>query len=160
LAKYPARQSGAPASAALVFERFQQRQSLAEVVIELRITPEVVRALFEQWNLELVEAALRGPREPRTPHRREMTFASAETLQRLLAELPTNELTRISVARYRGEFMTHDREYADLVELGGFTTGPTEVAALAQRYGRGDFRVSAVSAVGDLRWEFIVLDIS
>ena len=50
--------------AALVFERFEQRHSLAEIVMALRIEPDAVRALFEQWTIGLTEGQLRLAREP------------------------------------------------------------------------------------------------
>ncbi|HEY1554164.1 MAG TPA: hypothetical protein VGF94_04980 [Kofleriaceae bacterium] len=52
--------------AALVFERFEQRQSHAEIVIGLRIEPELVGELFEQYCFGLTERQLRK-REPRVP---------------------------------------------------------------------------------------------
>jgi hypothetical protein len=61
--------SGAPKRtagelAALAFERFEQRQSLAEIVIGLRIESSVVRALFDEWCLGLTAGHLRTAREP------------------------------------------------------------------------------------------------
>ena len=48
----------------LVFERLEQRQSLAEIVIGVRVEPETVRALFEQWCLGLIEGQLQMTRQP------------------------------------------------------------------------------------------------
>lgn len=51
--------------AAQVFERLEQRQSLAEIVVGVRVEPSVVRALFDQWNVGLIEGVLLREREPR-----------------------------------------------------------------------------------------------
>src|SRR5262245_16674590 len=64
--------------ASLVFERLEQRQSLAEIVIGLRVEPETVRALFEQWCLGLTEGQLRMEREPRLPRAHELERARLE----------------------------------------------------------------------------------
>jgi hypothetical protein len=50
--------------AALVFERFEQRQSLAEIVVGLRVSPDFVRGLYDQWCVGLTEGHLRHAREP------------------------------------------------------------------------------------------------
>jgi len=50
------RQANGGDIAAEVFERLEQRQSLAEIVIGVRVEPEVVRELHRQWQLQL------GPR--------------------------------------------------------------------------------------------------
>lgn len=65
--------------AALVFERLEQRQSLAEVVVGLRVTPDLVRGLFDQWTLGLTEGQLRMAREP-TVSRDNDTPPSVSTL--------------------------------------------------------------------------------
>ncbi len=72
--------------------------------------------------LGLVENCLRNSEQPRTPQIQELSRANATQLQQLLADLPANEMTRISVARHRGEFSLAERDFADLIELGGFNT--------------------------------------
>ena len=44
--------------AAEVFERLEQRQSLAEIVIGVRVPPDVVRELHRQWQIGLIEGEL------------------------------------------------------------------------------------------------------
>jgi hypothetical protein len=53
--------------AAEVFERLEQRQSLAEIVVGVRVTPERVRELHEQWCRGLIEGQLRYARAPQVP---------------------------------------------------------------------------------------------
>ncbi len=144
--------------AAEVFERFEQRQSLAEIVIGVRVEPSVVRELFEQWSLGLVEAHLQREREPRMYRESEVVHANEGELATRLARLPAGESTRISVARYRGEFQHGDYLYPEVVELGGFlVAGPCTVDEIVSRYGPGAYRVTA-SAIEPtrLRWEYIV----
>jgi DNA-binding transcriptional MerR regulator len=144
--------------AALVFERLEQRQSMAEIVVGLRVEPDVVRALYEQWCLGLVEGQLRLDREPRMPRANEIEHARTETLATRLAELPANELTRISVARFREEFQHGEYEYARVHELGGFhVSGPCSVEEITRRYGPGSYRVTAYGfEPSGLRWELLV----
>lgn len=144
--------------AALVFERFEQRQSLAEIVVGLRIEPDRVRALFDQWTVGLTEGQLRMNREPTVPREHETPRATPATLAARLAALPESQLTRISVGRYRGPFQHGVHEYAELVELGGFlVSGPCDPSEITQRFGGGDYRVTAYGfAPPGLRWEVIV----
>ncbi|MDB4963440.1 MAG: hypothetical protein JWP01_3439 [Myxococcales bacterium] len=161
-------QRGKPAAttagetAALAFERFEQRQSLAEIVVGLRLDPEVVRALFDQWTVGLTEGQLRLSREPTVARDSEPPRASATALAAQLAALPEAQATRISVARYRGPFQHGDREYADVVELGGFLVpGPCDPDQITQRYGAGDYRVTAYGFdPPGVRWELIVEDLA
>lgn len=44
--------------AAEVFERLEQRQSLAEIVVGVRVTPELVRELHREWQRGLIEGEL------------------------------------------------------------------------------------------------------
>jgi hypothetical protein len=150
----PARSDGE--IAALVFERLEQRQSLAEIVMGVRIAPEKVRELHEQWCLGLNEAQLQKP-EPKAPLKREMPEASPARVAAMLAELPEGELTRISVARHRGDFAVEHVEYIDVVELGGFqVAGPTTADEITKRFGGGDFRISAYGFdPPGLRWEVL-----
>ena len=54
--------------AALVFERLEQRHSLAEIVIALRVPPEDVRDLYHTWLVGLWAGELQRP-EPALPPR-------------------------------------------------------------------------------------------
>ncbi len=144
--------------AALVFERLEQRQSLAEIVIGVRAEPDVVRALFDQWCLGLTEGQLRMSREPRVPRATEIPRTKCETLATRLAELPDAQPTRISVGRLREEFPHGDHEYLDVVELGGFhVSGPCAIGEITRRFGPGDYRITAYGFdPPGLRWELLV----
>jgi hypothetical protein len=148
--------------AALAFERFEQRQSLAEIVIGLRVEPETVRALFEQWGLGLCEGQLRMAREPRLQRRGEIPVASPETLATRLSELPRGTITRISVGRSRGDFQHSELEFIEIVELGGFhVSGPCGLDEITRRFGPGDYRVTAYGFdPTGLRWELLVSGIA
>ncbi len=144
--------------AAQVFERLEQRQSLAEIVVGVRVEPIVVRELFEQWSLGLVEAHLQREREPRMYRESEVVHANEGELATCLARLRAGEPTRISVARYRGEFQRGDYLYPEVVELGGFlVAGSCTIDEIVSRCGPGAYRVTA-SAIEPtrLRWEYIV----
>jgi hypothetical protein len=144
--------------AAEVFERLEQRQSLAEIVIGVRVEPSVVRELFEQWSFGLVEGQLALDREPRMLRDNEVLHASRDELAERLAALPAGEATRISVGRYRGAYFHGDYAYPEVVELGGFhVAGPCKVDEIERRYGAGDYRVTAFGfEPPGLRWELIV----
>ena len=144
--------------AALVFERLEQRQSLAEIVIGLQVEPDTVRSLFDQWCLGLSEGQLRMAREPRLPRRGETARARPEKLAERLAELPSAEATRISVGRSRGDFQHGDLEFVEVVELGGFhVSGPCTLDEITRRFGPGDYRVTAYGFdPPGLRWELLV----
>ncbi len=144
--------------AALVFERLEQRQSLAEIVIGLRVTPETVRALFDQWSLGLTESQLRTQREPSVQRAKELQRVKPDTLAARLAKLPDGQATRISVARYREAYAHGFEDYARIDELGGFhVSGPCTIREITQRYGSGSYRVTAYGfAPNGLRWELLV----
>jgi hypothetical protein len=144
--------------AALVFERLEQRQSLAEIVIGVRVGPDTVRELFEQWCLGLTEGQLQMTREPRMPREDEVVRVRAAGLGTRLAELPQGKLTRISVGRYRGSFQHGEHAYAEVLELGGFhVSGPCSVAEITRRFGSGAFRITAYGFdPAGLRWEVLV----
>ncbi len=144
--------------AAEVFERLEQRQSLAEIVIGVRVEPSVVRELFEQWSLGLVEAHLQREREPRMHRESEVVHTNEGELATRFARLPAGEPTRISVARYRGEFQHGDYLYPDVVELGGFlVAGRCTIDEIVSRFGPGAYRVTASALEPTrLRWECIV----
>lgn len=145
--------------AALVFELFEQRQSLPEIVIALRIEPETVRGLFEQWCLGLIEGELQMKREPRLPREaetvRELTGAG---VARRLAELPEGALTRISVGRFRGIIDGEEYTYPEILEVGGFhVSGPCTLDEITERYGNGPFRITAYGFdPPGLRWEVLL----
>lgn len=145
-------------TAALVFERLEQRQSLAEIVIGLRVAPEAVRTLFDQWSLGLVEGQLRLHREPSVPRTNEIERVTADELAKRLGELPEGQLTRISVAKYRGAYAHGDHDYARVNELGGFhVAGPCTPNEIARRFGSGTSRVTAYGfEPSGLHWEVLV----
>ncbi len=144
--------------AAQVFERLEQRQSLAEIVIGVRVEPDFVRALFEQWCLGLTEGQLQLAREPGMPRENEVTHASRDALVSRLAKLPNGQVTRISAGRFRGPFQHGDHAYAEVVELGGFhVSGPCTVEEITRRFGPGDYRITAYGFdPPGLRWELLV----
>jgi hypothetical protein len=148
--------------AAQVFERLEQRQTLAEIVIGVRVAPERVRELHAQWSQGLAEYHLRMARAPYGPLERDFVRIGPAELAARLAELPEG-LTRVSVGRYRGEFLATTPEgdeetaYAHVTELGGFlVSGPCELTEITRRFGAGDYRVTAYSIdPPTLRWEVI-----
>jgi hypothetical protein len=153
--------------AARVFERLEQRQSLAEIVVGLRIAPEVVRELHREWHLGLVAGELARKEsvvlvDDLNERERHVT---REVLSRLLADLPMGTRTRLSIARNRGEIESWEddqhRSARNVTELGGFhVIGPIELGEIARRYGRGDYRVTAYSFdPPGVRWEvFATID--
>jgi transcriptional regulator with XRE-family HTH domain len=151
--------------AALVFERLEQRQTLAEIVIGVRVAPERVRQLHEQWSQGLTAYHLRMTRAPYGPLDRDFVRVGLAELATRLAELPEG-LTRVSVARYRGEFQSVNRDgveafYADIIELGGFlTAGACEVTEITRRFGDGDYRVTAYCIEPPtLLWEVVATSV-
>ncbi len=154
--------------AALVFEKLEQRHSLSEIVIALRVPPEDVRELYHTWLVGLWAGELQR-KEPALPARHTDEDAIRRVtpvqLAQLLAALPSNQSTRISIARMIGEFMISDGtaadafvEYRNLCELGGFNaSGPLAMADIMARVGAGDYRVSAYGfEPRGLRWEVFV----
>jgi DNA-binding transcriptional MerR regulator len=154
--------------AALVFERLEQRHSLSEIVIALRVPPEDVRELYHTWLVGLWAGELQR-NEPALPARHTDQDAirrvAAVHLAQLLATLPAKQATRISIARMVGEFAIPEDtsangfvEYRNLCELGGFdASGPLSVADLIARVGAGEYRVSAYGfEPRGLRWEVFV----
>ena len=169
----PASRQGPPADlppgelAARVFERLEQRQSLAEIVVGLRVPPALVRELHREWQRGLVEGELAQP-EPVLPagtyRRARERHVDGAGLVALLAELPIGTRTRISLARDLGDDEMIDTptaaalgwgELRRVVELGGFVvTGPIPPAEIARRYGAGAFRITAYSFdPPGVRWE-------
>lgn len=92
------------------------------------------------------------------PRDSEVPRASREELAALLAELPAGEVTRISVARYRGAYHHGDYTYPEVVELGGFVvSGPCDLGAITHRHGRGDYRITAYRFDPPaLSWEVVI----
>ena len=144
--------------AALVFERLEQRQSLPEIVIGLRVAPDVARGLFDQWCLGLTEGQLRMNREPTVPRVGDVERVRSDKLEALLAALPEGEITRISVARLRESAVDGEREYICVSELGGFhVSGPCDKTEILRRFGPGAYRVSAYGFdPSGIRWEVLV----
>jgi DNA-binding transcriptional MerR regulator len=154
--------------AALVFERLEQRHSLSEIVIALRIPPEDVRELYHTWLVGLWAGELQR-NEPALPARHTDQDAIRRVtpvqLAQLLAVLPSKQSTRISIARVVGEFVIPEDtntngfvEYRNLCELGGFdVAGPVTIADILARVGAGEYRVSAYGFdPRGLRWEVFV----
>ncbi len=154
--------------AALVFERLEQRHSLSEIVIALRVPPEDVRDLYHTWLVGLWAGELQH-KEPALPARHTdqdvIRRVTPVQLAQLLAALPSKQATRISIARMVGEFVLPDEdggnsfvEYRNLCELGGFdVSGPIALADIMARVGAGEYRVSAYGFdPRGLRWEVFV----
>lgn len=116
--------------AAEVFDRLEQRQSLAEIVVGARITPDVVRQLHREWQLGLIQGELLRdvPAVPSTDKAHERHVDETELAQ-LLSVLPAPVPTRISVARNLGTDFETDRGFArGLEEFGGFIAyGPITI---------------------------------
>jgi DNA-binding transcriptional MerR regulator len=149
--------------AALVFERFEQRQSHAEIVIGLRVEPEVVGELFEQYCFGLTERMLRK-RDPRVPLVEDIEQVHRTELVQRLAALPEAQVTRVSVARWRGVYPAGEEraDYAWLVELGGFhVSGPCTIDEISRRYGPGSYRVTAYGfEPPGVRWEALIEELA
>ena len=154
--------------AALVFEKLEQRHSLSEIVIALRVPPEDVRELYHTWLVGLWAGELQQ-KEPALPARHTdqdvIRRVTPVQLAQLLAALPSKQSTRISIARMVGEFMIPEDtsgngfvEYRNLCELGGFdASGPMSVADISARVGAGEYRVTAYGfEPRGLRWEVFV----
>jgi hypothetical protein len=152
--------------AALVFERLERRESLAEIVVGLKVPPAVVRELHREWLVGLTEGELQRP-EPLLPtdqerQARERHVTAAE-LARLLADLPMGAHTRISVAADLGEAFFgegpagYPREARNVIERGGFVAaGPIPPTEIARRYGAGAFRITAYGFdPPGMRWEVL-----
>jgi len=148
--------------AAEVFERLEQRQSLAEIVVGARVTPDLVRELHREWQRGLIEGELERDK-PVLPggdfrKKRERHVKQAE-LAAMLGALNLGTNTRISVARNLGtDDIVYDEEVRRLVELGGFTVqGPIGIDEIVRRYGAGDYRVTAYRLEPrGLLWEVLV----
>jgi DNA-binding transcriptional MerR regulator len=156
--------------AALVFERLEQRHSLAEIVIALRVPPDDVRELYHASLVGLWAGELQR-REPALPIRNTEQDATRrvapDQLAQLLAALPEGRSTRISIARVTGDYFVPDSvekgvtsfvEYRNLDELGGFVvSGPTTASEIVGRVGAGEYRVTAYGIdVPGMRWEVFV----
>ena len=144
--------------AALVFERLEQRQSLAEIVIGLRVSPEVVRELYDQWCVGLTEGHLRHIAEPNAARVGDVERVRPDRLATMLASLPDGDVTRLSIARLREPEMYGNHDYICVTELGGFhVSGPCETIEILRRYGPGAYRVTAYCLEpAGVRWEVLV----
>jgi len=62
----------------------------------------------------------------------------------------------------RGHFVSNDIEYNDVSELAGFqVAGPCVIAVITERFGPGDFRVTAYGFDPPrVRWGIIVLGVA
>ncbi len=144
--------------AALVFARFEQRQSLAEIVVGLRVSPDVVRGLYDQWCIGLTEGHLRHAREPNAARVGDIERIRPDRLASMLASLPDGEVTRVSVARLRDPMMYGEHDYICVTELGGFhVSGSCATIEIIRRYGPGAYRVTAYRLEpAGVRWEVLV----
>jgi hypothetical protein len=154
--------------AALVL-RLEQRHSLSEIVIALRVPAEEVRELYRTWLVGLWAGELHR-KEPALPARHTdqdvIRRVTPVQLAQLLAALPSKQPTRISIARMVGEFVVPEDnekdvgfvEYRNLCELGGFdVSGPVTVADILARVGAGEYRVSTYGFdPRGVRWEVFV----
>jgi DNA-binding transcriptional MerR regulator len=148
--------------AALVFERLEQRHSLAEIVIALRVPPDDVRELYHTWLVGLWAGELQRS-EPAVPARHSdqdvIRRVTHDQLGALVATLPEHRSTRISLARVVGDYVIDNDEnlveYCNLAELGGFVvSGPVTVFEITSRFGVGEYRISAYGLDSPgLRWE-------
>jgi hypothetical protein len=145
--------------AAEVFERLEQRQSLAEIVVGVRVTPELVRELHREWQLGLIEGELERdiPVLPTGDLRiKRERIVKQPDLEAMLAALPLGTATRISVARNLGmDYVNGGEEIRRVVELGGFIVqGPIAIEELMRRHGAGDYRITAYALDAPaLLWE-------
>lgn len=116
----------------------------------------------DRQHLGLTDGHLRNARTLLCARENEIPRVNAQTLATRLAALPAAEMTRISVARFRGPFLREDVEFADLVELGGFHTGgPCEVREVVARFGPGDYRITAFGFTPPgVRWEVLASGLS
>jgi len=71
------------------------------LLIGLRVDPETVRELFDQYCRGLIEAQL-DKKQPNVPHESDIERVDQTELERRLAALPEAQTTRISVGRWRG----------------------------------------------------------
>ena len=132
-------------------------------MIGLRVEPELVAQLFEQFCRGLTERQLRK-REPNVPLVDDITRVHRNELERRLAALPSTETTRISISRWRGAFPAGEdqADHAWLVELGGFVVaGPCGLEEITRRYGSGSYRVTAYGfEPAGVRWEVLIEDLA
>ena len=155
--------------AALVFERLEQRHSLAEIVIALRVPPEDVRDLYHTWLVGLWAGELQRPEPalPRATPIRTRPGASRRVATAQLARGAAGEAVDADQRRAHGRRVHDPRsgptrtsfvEYRNLSELGGFdVSGPISVADITARVGAGEYRVSAYGfEPRGLRWEVFV----
>ncbi|MCG8421048.1 MAG: hypothetical protein MJE77_24260 [Proteobacteria bacterium] len=136
--------------AAEIFERFEQRHSLSEIVRELRLEPRKVRAMYHEWRTSLERAEQLRRHHPAPASSVQAYLESRKRIDQLLAELPEGQPTRISVAL--GGTKVWSKEFKqDVViydELGGFVTqGPLKPSDIRARFGEGQFRITAYSLV-------------
>lgn len=145
--------------AARAFECFEQRYSLAEVVIALRVEPKLVRELFHEWLVSLTQGELRRP-EVALPREDATRRVTEDELVHLLGSLPRNEPSRVSVARFVTDYEIDGATHLEVVELGGFIAhGPVSLRDLTQRYGVSGFRVAAYAIIESaLRWEVVLVE--
>jgi hypothetical protein len=145
--------------AARAFECFEQRYSLAEVVIALRAEPKLVRELFHEWLVSLTQGELRRA-DVALPREETVRRVIEDELAQLLASLPSGEPTRVSVARFVTEYEVEGATYLEVVELGGFIThGPIALRDITRRYGISGFRVAAYGLAHQaMRWEVVLAE--
>lgn len=150
-----------------VFKRFEQGQGLSEIVQALAVDPKRVRDLYHEWRtpLELSERITEqqqsNPRQV-TPARdppHEVRARTVRNPQVLLDALPGDRPIRLSLALHSSEWLSEDGERALIFhELGGFVTyGPVALTSLCERFGPGNFRLTAFDLAAEARlWECYV----
>ncbi len=139
--------------AALVFERFERRESLSQIVRGLAVTPKKVRTREWRTCLELDVHRRNPDMQTRDPD--DYVTAHTVALDRVLATLSAGESVQLSVARRETHYNADDSEVTLFEELGGFVTSePVTVDELYRRFGAGFIRLSAYSlAQKCLLWE-------
>ncbi len=102
--------------AAAVFERLEQRHSLVEIVVALRVPPDEVRDLYHAWLIGLWAGELQRDEPALPPCRTEQDVirrVAPEKLSRMLGALPSGEPTRISL-RALTRRVDHQRRRQDV----------------------------------------------
>ncbi|MEM9488907.1 MAG: hypothetical protein AAGC55_07165 [Myxococcota bacterium] len=145
--------------AAEVFERFEQRHSLSEIVRALRIEPRKVRKLYHEWRTSLERGELRENK--RAIPISVQTHFRGLGLEKLLSELPKEQAIRFSAALGDSRFpLRNPRDKSGTFdEIGGFIAyPPLTIKDLRRRFGSGRMWISAYSlAERRLLWNVVEL---
>lgn len=147
--------------AAEAFERFEQRQSLSEIVRALRVRPKKVRALYHEWRTCLELGEMQSGEDKAAPARSTRETVSDQHIDNLDELLTTVAPgTRVSIARFATDWSSKvewdGRVYE---ELGGFISGatPPTTKQIRQQFGPGKLRITAYSLQeSHVLWEVYV----